>query len=287
MKAGTYILFITISVALIFSLQYGGFNLYGQSASNGHIIVKGHGPALSNVVYSLNWAGYVAASSFSSPSATVSSVSGSWIVQTANPTKKSTYSAQWIGIGGYFSNDNSLIQTGTSSDYSNGASYYAWYELLPASETQITNLIIRPGDNISASIKEIKSFGSVQEWNITIKDVTSKETFSKLVNYSSSMLSAEWIEERPAFCTAVMCRLTTLSDFGTAYYGMDYTNVPFTNYATINSTSGYIGDFNNQDIVMVNNNGAVIASPSSLNTNGSSFTVQESSSSSPHGGKNK
>ena len=287
MKASKYIFFITISIALIFSLQYSGFNLYGQSASSGHIIVTGHGPALSNAVYSLNWAGYVATSSFSSPSATVSSVSGSWIVQTAKPTKQSTYSAQWIGIGGYFSNDNSLIQTGTSSDYSHGASYYAWYELLPASETQITNLVIKPGDNISTSIKEIRSFGSVQEWNITIKDVTSNEAFSKLVNYSSSMLSAEWIEERPAFCTAVMCRLTTLSDFGTAYYGMGYTNVPLTNYATINGTSGYIGDFNNQDIVMVSNNGAVIASPSSLNTNGSSFTVQEPSSSSGNNGKSK
>ena len=273
------VLFAAAIAILIF--YYPGVSTV--SSAQGHVIITGHSPSVSSQVSSSNWAGYVVASSFSSPSHDVTAVKGSWIVQTANPTKQSTYSAQWIGIGGYFSNDNSLIQTGTSSDYSKGASYYAWYELLPASETQIS-LKVSPGDNMSAYIYEVKPFGSQQEWNITIRDNTTGAAFSKLVNYSSSMLSAEWIEERPALCFAV-CRLTNLANFGTSYYGQYYTSQPSTDFATLSNVFASIGHFPNQNITMVSGS-TILAEPSSLLSNLSSFTVTEPTSSS-HGGHNK
>ena len=48
-----------------------------------------------------------------------------------------TYSSAWIGVDGF--NDNDLIQTGTEQDYySGGAHYDAWWEILPAAETEIS-----------------------------------------------------------------------------------------------------------------------------------------------------
>ncbi|MBP1357272.1 MAG: hypothetical protein JZD40_02120, partial [Sulfolobus sp.] len=152
-----------------------------------HQYVSGHAILL-NQVESLNWAGYVVASSFSNPQPVVTEVYGSWIVQSVMPSKAATYSSQWVGIGGFFSGDNSLIQTGTLSYSDHGKTYYsAWYELLPAPATTITNFKVKPGDIMQAEIFVVKIINSTtQEWNITLNDLTEHEHFSILVNYSSS-----------------------------------------------------------------------------------------------------
>ncbi|MGB9728418.1 MAG: G1 family glutamic endopeptidase [Thermoprotei archaeon] len=224
-----------------------------------------------NQVYSLNWAGYVVASSFTNPTPSVTAVNGSWIVQTVQPSKKPVYSSQWIGIGGFFSGDNSLIQTGTESDsWQSQTFYYAWYELLPASETRISGYVVKPGDYMFAMIFMVRIINTTtQEWNITLNDLTQNEHFSILVNYTSSMLSAEWIEERPAIAGS----LTILANFGTAYYGYDYTNIQNTNYATIGGITARIGDLPHEYVIMVSNNGKVLAQPSPLTTDGTSFYV--------------
>ena len=102
---------------------------------------------------STNWAGYVAV-----PSASVgsrfSSVSGSWKQPSANCSAgRETYSAVWVGLGGYNEDARSLEQIGTDSDCarSGGASYSSWYELLPAEPVNLT-LEVHPGDEISASV---------------------------------------------------------------------------------------------------------------------------------------
>lgn len=74
---------------------------------------------------SINRAGYVAASSFSSPAHVVTIITGSWTVQSVSASSSSTYLSQWIGMGGYFSNERTLIQTGTESDYSSGSALYS------------------------------------------------------------------------------------------------------------------------------------------------------------------
>jgi hypothetical protein len=224
-------------------------------------------------VKSLNWAGYVVASSFSSPTHVVTMVNGSWILQSVSCSKHgSTYSSEWVGIGGYFSNDGSLIQTGTESDCSNGAATYGiWYELLPNAETPITTITVHPGDVISAKIYLVPN--TANEWNITIKDNTNGGSFSRIVTYNSSELSGEWIEERPALCFSAVCMLTTLANFGKAYYGLGYTAIPQTEYATVAGSTLQIGALQNENITMVSSGGSVLASPSPLTYNGTSFIV--------------
>ena len=228
---------------------------------------------LKETVGSLNWGGYVAATNFNTPSAAVTAVNASWIVQTAARSNTPSYSSQWTGIGGFFTSDSSLIQLGTESDYyGNSGSYSAWIERLPNSEQTIP-LTIKPGDVIVANISLTSE---TNYWLMTMTDVTSKKSYNTVVNYGSSQLSAEYIEERPELCNSRSCSLTTLSNFGTAYYGSDYTHQPLTEYPTINGQFSALGSsaWQNENIVMFANNGVKeIAAPSSLSSDGTSFMM--------------
>ncbi len=135
---------------------------------------------------SSNWSGYAITSS------TFTSVTGSWIVPTVTRSKKATYSASWTGIDGF--NNSNLIQAGTGQDYAQGrASYYAWWEILPAPETRIGSLTIRPGDHVTASISK----GSGSSWTIKVTDDSTGQSFTTTQTYTGPGSSAEWIEEAP------------------------------------------------------------------------------------------
>jgi hypothetical protein len=96
-----------------------------------------------------------------------------------------------VGIGGRSTGD--LIQAGVYEiAKSDGATYQAWYELLPDNSIPI-NLPVHPGDSISVAIIET----AVDTWNVVITNNTSHQQFAKVVNYHSSHSSAEWIQERP------------------------------------------------------------------------------------------
>jgi hypothetical protein len=227
------------------------------------------------VVSSSNWAGYAAASG-KFPSPVVTAVYGSWIVQTISSSVAPKLSAQWIGIGGFFTGDTTLIQTGTESDSSRGTNTYAvWWETLPAARTAISEPV-GPGDVIKASIVCLEACTNTKQgWRITISDVTRGWTFTKPLAYSSTLKSAEWIEERPADCVQTVCKLSTLADFGTASYGQDYTMVTGTGSATIGGATLPIGSLPNEEISMLQSSGgSVLAQPSSLSVDGTSFTVQ-------------
>ena len=74
-------------------------------------------------------------------------VTGTWTQPAATCTPGSTTSAAvWVGIGGYSQSSQKLEQTGTSADCdsSGKATYYAWYELVPADSVNI-KLKIFPG----------------------------------------------------------------------------------------------------------------------------------------------
>jgi hypothetical protein len=227
--------------------------------------------SLKNTVGSLNWGGYAAASSFSSPQAIVTNVSASWVVQSAAKSNSATYSSQWTGIGGYFTSDSSLIQLGTESDYyRNAAHYYAWIEMLPASE-QVVSLTVHPGDKIHTSITPAKAANS---WVLTLTDITTGRSYSATETYTSSKLSGEYVEERPEICSPFSCSLTTLANFGTAYYGKDYTSQSGTNDLIVNGVNENLGSVPYQNIIMYANNGKTqIAAPSVLSSDGTSFTM--------------
>jgi hypothetical protein len=226
------------------SLQQGaGTQPGGQPDSAPVHLVPTAGPHIAGTTEtaeSTNWSGYI------ETGAQFTGVSAQWVVPTVQPSQASEYSATWIGIDGV--TNKSLIQTGTEQDSANGkTTYYAWYELLPALSIPVES--VSPGDHIRASIVE----NSPGMWTIVITDVTSGQSVTKSVAYSTPQTSAEWVEEAPS---SAFGQQLTLADFGSA---------EFTNQAVsgINLSSGVLFP-----VDMVDANGNVIASPGAI-SNGS------------------
>ncbi len=224
--------------------------------------MKYYGERPTGGVNSTNWSGYaVQGTAFTK-------AVGSWREPKANCAKTpNTYAAFWVGIDGYAS--STVEQTGTLIVCSGTtAQYYAWYEFYPAALTLISTITVSPGDKISA---EVEYTGSEFETKIT--DLTTKQSFTQKGTVSgAARSSAEWIAEAPSSTSGVL----PLTDFGTAEFGDDYTKVKGTNDATDSATTGPISAFGStvEAITMVNgNSGADEAVPSSLTTDGSSFTV--------------
>lgn len=174
---------------------------------------------------SSNWAGYVATGPGStamvaSPSMAYSDVTGQWVEPTATCSGVPTSVAVWVGLGGYSVNSTKLEQAGTSADCSaNGtASYYAWYELVPADSVNI-DLKIFPGDVIASSVVINGSEVLVQ-----ITDRTRRTRFTRhLTMNAPDVSSAEWIAEAPAECMGSnACQQFALTDFDSVTFTRTY-----------------------------------------------------------------
>ncbi len=145
---------------------------------------------------SVNWSGYV-----DIPSGTnkVTNVTSTWVVPKVNGTTPG-FAATWTGIGGYNSSD--LIQAGTAEEFVGGANYYAWYEILPASETQVSNCAgdaactVHPGDKVTVTINTTGNIVQAQTWHININDV-GHWTYDIDLTYPSTYSSAEYVLEAP------------------------------------------------------------------------------------------
>jgi hypothetical protein len=143
--------------------------------------------------YSLNWSGYAY-----NPGSGITAVTSTYVVPAVQSSAPG-FSAAWTGIGGDGTSD--LIQAGTGQDSEGGASYYAWYEILPASETPISNCTgsaactVTPGDTMTVAITET----SLNVWTITMT-ASGTDNWTWSINnlaYTSSHSSAEWILEAP------------------------------------------------------------------------------------------
>ena len=143
-------------------------------------------PSISGLEQSTNWSGVAVTGG------TYTRATGSWVVPTVKITSGNRYAADWVGIGGYSTQD--LIQSGTSEESVSGhANYYAWTEILPAPEVKISGFAIHPGDSMTVDVNQL-SLGS---WRITVTNHTTGHVFTKNLNYASTHASAEWIHEAP------------------------------------------------------------------------------------------
>jgi hypothetical protein len=226
---------------------------------------------------SSNWAGYIAGGSSSNTQ--FSSVSGSWVEPTAKCDSGQTYSAFWVGLGGSSDQSGSLEQIGTQADCNadGSANYYAWYELVPSAPVNLS-LAIKPGDHISARVSVNGS-----DVTVSLSDQTTGQSTTKTLQMSNpDTSSAEWIAEAPSQCsggdaTTGACQPLPLADFGT---------VQFTGAsATANGHTGTISDSDwsaqaialgsggTYDIGLGSGDSSAAANPSSLSSDGSSFSV--------------
>lgn len=203
---------------------------------------------------SLNWSGYVASQG------QFTSVDGTWTVPAVTSVTSTMADATWVGIGGVSSRD--LIQAGTQAltDPSGSISYQAWYELLPSDMVTIP-LTVNAGDSMIVSLAQTSS----NVWQISFTNHTTGATYTTSVNYASSVSSAEWIEEMPT----ANIGFVPLDNFGT---------VSFTGGSAVeNGTTLTIAQAGAQPITMVTQGNLALASPSTLGSDGASFTVTRTS----------
>lgn len=201
---------------------------------------------------SSNWSGYVA------NGGTYTSVTGTWIVPQVGATTTGA-DATWVGIGGVTGTD--LIQAGTQATVSGGTvSYEAWTETLPESSRTVS-LDVSPGDSVTVTISEQTS----GVWLIVMANNTTKDSYQRTFNYSSSRSSAEWIQEAPSAGRGVI----PLDDFGT---------VRFTAGSAVrDGKSAGLTGLGATPVAMINRSNQVIAQPSTLGADGSSFAVTRTS----------
>jgi hypothetical protein len=239
------------------------------AGSSGVVSRRQHGPAIIRERHgrnatSYNWSGYAVTGSNGS----VTDVKGSWIVPT-NVTcpngAPDSYSSFWVGIDGF--NSNTVEQIGIDADCIGGTpAYSAWFEFYPHWPYTINTITINPGDTIFAEV----SAGAKSQFTVTLRNVYRNQVFSTTTKMPQAQLSsAEWVVEAP-WSSGVL----PLANFGTAWFGHQYTSQNNTCYATVGGNTGAIGSFgaNIVQINMVTSTGANEALPSPLGDNGTSFT---------------
>lgn len=166
---------------------------------------------------SANWSGYAATRTTYSDK--FKRVAGSWTQPEGQCTRgTSTYSAIWVGLGGYENGAQALEQTGSEVDCtaSGEAVYSAWFELVPAGPVAL-RLAVHPGDRINASVAV-----SGKRVVMQVKDLTTgraRTVLRRMRNPRPDLTSAEWIVEAPSACSVSnACRTLPLTNFGSVAF---------------------------------------------------------------------
>jgi hypothetical protein len=197
----------------------------------------------------------------------VSDVKGSWKVPSLSCSRSTSYAAFWDGIDGF--SDSTVEQTGVLAEcYQGYTYYYTWYEFYPSAPVYVNSQVpVKAGDVVYAEVSYASGL-----FTATITDRTTGGSFSISQSDTSAMRSsAEWIAEAPSSGRQIL----PLANFGTGYYGIDYTSIASTGYATVNGATGTIGSFGSAvyELVMVTTSLTVKAQPSALSSDGASFFV--------------
>lgn len=229
--------------------------------------------AMADASESSNWAGYAVHRT----GVDFAKVIGAWKQPAAVCSPGTpTYSAVWVGLGGYSVTSPALEQIGTEMDCtaSGRAVSSAWYELVPAA-SQTISFSVHAGDQVVATVSVVG-----HAVKLTLADQTRHRTFTKTLRASIlDVSSAEWIVEAPSECFSEnSCQTLPLADFGSTTFDL----------ATTQSTTGHAGSISDrswgstkislapsgQHFIVYRGRGETgSASPSSLARKGHSFTV--------------
>ncbi len=193
---------------------------------------------------STNWSGYA------NDGGSYTSVSSSWVQPSISCTSTNTYSSYWVGLDGF--SNSALEQTGTEADCISGrATYGAWWEVLPASESVYSGATVKGGDHLSASV----TFNGGTSFTMSLTDST--QGWTKTTTHAGSSGFQNSSAEVIAEATDVGGSIAKLSDFGTVTFSGSKVNG--------STMSGA------DEITMVGgSSGNVIAQPGSLS--GGSFS---------------
>ncbi len=157
---------------------------------------------------SSNWSGY---STTGGPFTTVKGTFTVPSVAAGTPTYDQV--AEWVGVDGADNSDTSLIQAGVDEfsdpQSATGFDLQAWWEILPAAETDITTVAVKAGDSITVTLWQV----STTSWQINLSDNTNGQSYTTPPEqYSGPGSTAEWIVEATTRCS-FRCVTTELAPF--------------------------------------------------------------------------
>ncbi len=187
-----------------------------------------------------NWSGYALQGS------ALNGAQGTFNVPNLSATPGESDVSEWVGVDGFTNTD--AIQAGVHEIYDpvgNDEIVYPWWEILPAPETQIPSMTVRPGDSVSVQVRQVA--GTL--WQIAVLDNTTSQSFTTDQPYTGPETSAEWIVEAPS----INGTPATLGVYSPA--------ITFTGLAAAGNRVRL------NELVLVQN-GAIVSSPSALDANG-------------------
>lgn len=169
--------------------------------------------ALARTTTSSNWAGFAV----HRPGVSFRTVSGTWTQPAASCVAgRPSFSAVWVGIGGFKPTSDALEQIGTEVDCNAAghAVWSAWYELVPAPSKTIS-FVVDPGDVMHATVTVVGHHVTLE-----LQNLTRHRTFQKTLSASSiDASSAEWIVEAPSECVSPgACQALPLANFGSVTF---------------------------------------------------------------------
>jgi peptidase A4-like protein len=130
----------------------------------------------------------------------------------ACPGVRHQMTSNWVGLGGLTS--QTVEQDGTFASCGGTRNktprYDAWYDMAPAASVRV--FAVHAGDKMSVTVDFAKG-----KFTLTVADLTSGKKATHAAACSTcARNSAEWIIERPLFCTSLTsCSLTELADYHT------------------------------------------------------------------------
>ena len=119
-------------------------------------------------------------------------------------------------------------------------------------------LAVSAGDSISVSISQ----QAADRWVVAFTNTTTRQVYQVTEQYTSSLSSAEWVEEAPS---AGRGRLLPLDNFGTITFSQAF--------AVKDGHAVSIGGAGGRAITMIGAGGEPLAEPSQLDVDGASFTI--------------
>jgi Peptidase A4 family len=228
--------------------------------------------AMADTAQSSNWAGYAVHRA----GVRFTKVFAAWRQPSATCVRgQRSFSAVWVGLGGYNESSDALEQIGSEIDCTSSGSVSSsvWYELVPAASQSI-HMRVRPGDALTASVTVVG-----HRVTVGLSDNTTHRTFRRTLHPSAvDTSSAEWIVEAPSECVSDnSCQTLPLANFGT-------TTISQAAAQTVGRHSGSISDPawdttkirltpGARRLVNLGSDTTSVATPSALTNNGSSFKV--------------
>lgn len=201
---------------------------------------------------STNWAGYVADNHAAANSVTF--ITGTWIVPMRYPNNPAGIASIWVGIDGFFS--GTVEQIGIEWDTNNS---YAWYEMYPAGQIILGGFPFDVNDSMTATV----TYSGSNVFTMTLAN-NSRGVFTMVAPTGTGgeqRNGCEWILERtfigflPPLTRICPCQWSNCM-------------------TTINGITGTINNPNWQfDPITMVNGSDILAVPSSLSPDGSSFNI--------------